>query len=854
LLTLNATTNASNGSFTLALSAAGGGITNTASSSVSVSFGLLPTCYGAFQGVVTDTQTGLPVPYAEVVAGEYYYATANASGQYLITNLPLGSLENLPLDYGITASRSNYWSSTTNAYAVCDATNIVNLSILLQQQGTISGTLTAEGGQPLANVTVVASGQYYQSTNTDTNGSFRFDSVALGNNNAPAYYTVYSQPSGYWEVSTNTTVQANSNSVVNLVAIPICYATVTGSVVYADTGLPATNISVLVATGSQSYATTDASGNYTVTNATLTTDNAPVNGAIEATVPGYLTGYTNITVSTCGEGVAAPTLRLTPVPVVKYNYGAMTGHVYDAQTGLPITNAFVETYDAGAATDTNGIYVITNILVGSGTITNATYSTYAQANNYFEIASNVTVYAGQTSTQDFYLLRVGYGVVEGTVLDSATGLPVSGVYVSVAGASVTGADGHYASTPISLNFDNAPTYYNFFASETGYWTTYTNTTLTNNLTNVVNIELIKVCTGATIIGNVVNALTQQPITNATITLSGQYQAAMTDTNGNFILTNITVGNNNSPIETTLTATAPGFNPQTKTVTIFCDAVISTEFGAPETVFGAIDGYVTNVLTGQPLTNVFIGSEFGEAATTDTNGYYILSQAPLGALGSSRTWTVTAIPNGFPPQTKSVVVSSNVVSRLDFGFGQPPTALVVSATGAPNPDVVGSNLLYTITLTNSVADAANVLLTDTLPPGVIFTLRNRNQIVNVDQQNRLHPYYLIYIAGGGPHEQPRVIVNHTEVKRVLDLVRSACKGRGDPIPEAYRPFNLATQDGREMKPYSELLAKAIRSMVDLKEEKDIDSLFTGPKTSALVSPIAGLDDFELIAFLVVQAVA
>ena len=142
----------------------------------------------------------------------------------------------------------------------------------------------------------------------------------------------------------------------------------------------------------------------------------------------------------------------------------------------------------------------------------------------------------------------------------------------------------------------------------------------------------------------------------------------------------------------------------------------------------------------------------------------------------------------------------------------------------------------------------------LPPGVIFTLRNRNQIVNVDQQNRLHPYYLIYIAGGEPHEQPRVIVNHTEVKRVLDLVRSACKGRGDPIPEAYRPFNLATQDGREMKPYSELLAKAIRSMVDLKEEKDIDSLFTGPKTSALVSPIAGLDDFELIAFLVVQAVA
>jgi len=136
----------------------------------------------------------------------------------------------------------------------------------------------------------------------------------------------------------------------------------------------------------------------------------------------------------------------------------------------------------------------------------------------------------------------------------------------------------------------------------------------------------------------------------------------------------------------------------------------------------------------------------------------------------------------------------------------------------------------------------------LPPGVVFALRNRNQSVNIDRQNRLHPYYLIYIAGGAP---PRVIVNHTEVKRLLDLVRTACKGRGEPLPEAYRPFNRATQDGREMQPYSELLAQAIRSMVALKEEKDIDSLFTSSKTTALTSPIAGLDDFELIAFLVVQ---
>ena len=58
----------------------------------------------------------------------------------------------------------------------------------------------------------------------------------------------------------------------------------------------------------------------------------------------------------------------------------------------------------------------------------------------------------------------------------------------------------------------------------------------------------------------------------------------------------------------------------------------------------------------------------------------------------------------------------------------------------------------------------------------------------------------------------------------------------------------------MQPYSELLGKAIRSMIELKEEKDIDSLFSGGKTSALTQTISGLDDFELISFLVVQETA
>ena len=76
---------------------------------------------------------------------------------------------------------------------------------------------------------------------------------------------------------------------------------------------------------------------------------------------------------------------------------------------------------------------------------------------------------------------------------------------------------------------------------------------------------------------------------------------------------------------------------------------------------------------------------------------------------------------------------------------------------------------------------------------------------------------------------------------------------EPIQAVCKFFNDTTNDGRNMYAYSELLSEAIRSMIEVKEEKDIDSLFSGGKTSALVHSIAGLDDFELIAFLVVQDV-
>lgn len=133
-----------------------------------------------------------------------------------------------------------------------------------------------------------------------------------------------------------------------------------------------------------------------------------------------------------------------------------------------------------------------------------------------------------------------------------------------------------------------------------------------------------------------------------------------------------------------------------------------------------------------------------------------------------------------------------------------------------------------------------------PAGVIFVLKNRSDSVNIDNQNRLHPFYMVYVSNDG-----EVICDHLSPKDMLDKMRFLCKGKTEPIPEVYKQFNKETRDGKDMSKFSELLGEAIASIIEVKDESDIDSFLGGSQVSFLSNEIKGLDDFELICFLVVK---
>ena len=132
-----------------------------------------------------------------------------------------------------------------------------------------------------------------------------------------------------------------------------------------------------------------------------------------------------------------------------------------------------------------------------------------------------------------------------------------------------------------------------------------------------------------------------------------------------------------------------------------------------------------------------------------------------------------------------------------------------------------------------------------PPGVIFVLKNRNNSVNIDNRNRIHPFYMVYMGLDGA-----VQCDYLDPKKLLDTQRLLCRGQDKPIPQAYRVFNRRTKDGRSMGTVSRLLSEAIDSIVDAKAQSDIDSLFSPGGTTALLSQVSGLEDFELICFLAI----
>lgn len=142
--------------------------------------------------------------------------------------------------------------------------------------------------------------------------------------------------------------------------------------------------------------------------------------------------------------------------------------------------------------------------------------------------------------------------------------------------------------------------------------------------------------------------------------------------------------------------------------------------------------------------------------------------------------------------------------------------------------------------------AIVKATEDYPSGVIFILKNLRNEININSQNRLHPFYMVYVDDDGS-----TFISHLAPKKLLDTFRYFCKGKTSIDKDVYTAFNKETKDGKYMKKYSDLLSEAISSIIQVKDQSTIEGFLDGKDVSFLEEKIEGLDDFELVSFLVIK---
>jgi hypothetical protein len=363
VLTLTAESDSPTGTFSFTVTGTGGGITAVASRQVTVDFGLIPICYGAVEGTVTDADTGLPLPGVDVGVGAG--TTTDAAGHYRVEGLGLGQ-NNSPYEHFLLARKApDYWYFFKHFFAICDQTTRLDFTMVRVKPARVSGQVV-EGNPdptnfdtvistltPIDGAKVVVPLELHQnrpvgsSPDPDTTGADGLYDITfpLGYNNEPLNRDVCAYTEGdpngpapwregFWPRCISLGQPEGDEHVVQEIGlVEKCTGSVSGQVLDADTGLPVAG-AVVTAIEPQPYlylvlpgsvqVQADAEGRFSFPELLLGHNNRPRDVIVGADHPGYWsggTGYTTTRFESCGDHRE---VTLYPDPMDPPKLGAIT--------------------------------------------------------------------------------------------------------------------------------------------------------------------------------------------------------------------------------------------------------------------------------------------------------------------------------------------------------------------------------------------------------------------------------------------------------------------------------------------------------------------------------------------------
>jgi hypothetical protein len=673
---------------------------------------------------VRDAETGQPIAG---VTGPFGSITG-ADGSYSYDKVPLGE-NNGAIEWPLRASKDppafahigSYWDALGTGVYVCGQTTVVDFPLVPVHPGYVSGTVFVgnpdpfdygkviptstpiEGARPTVPYlapeqpfTTGADGHYDLSFHLDVNNGPIGTAVLVDVPGLPYRH-------GYWQNSVGFHVSADEHVHLDIGLVKQCTASISGQAIHADAGLPAANVNIgagnaaitdiVPVPGEDPPVATDAQGRFSIPEILIGHNNQPVKLGVDATgSAGYLDAHDESPDAIGCGGHWDARLVLQPGPAL--HVGALQGHVYDTETGAPIADATVcvDFCSGVATTDSQGFYRIDGIGVSFDSSITTRQAPVAAIHNqapiYYGDSGTVDIVVGATAVHDFHLLRQRCGRVTGVVRDEITHASIAGAAVSCSGGGgVADQNGGYdTGQTLPPDYPNAATSTSCRFLADGYWYRDVSTTIRAGETTQLDVDLLPVC-HATISGTVVDAVTLRPIQGASV--AGGGVSATTGADGGYRLDNVTVGYNNSPLDVGVTAAAPGYFTQTKTVTVFCGGTIVLDFGRVST--GRIRVVKRTSPAGSAQRFDFTrnwGAAFslGDGETFDSgpiaagSGYSVGEAQPLP---DGWTQTSASCSDGSPVADINVSAGETVTCTFTNQQGGQSTGTVVVSKSCPN---------------------------------------------------------------------------------------------------------------------------------------------------------------------------
>jgi hypothetical protein len=447
---------------------------------------------------------------------------------------------------------------------------------------------------------------------TQTSTGLNVTMPANANLSTPGYYLLF---------ILNSAGVPSVGSIVQISSAPVTTGRVTG-LVTNTAGSPVQGVSV----------TSGGDGSVTGSDGAYTLQLPAGSATITATLTGYQSASTTVTVTAAGS-VSAPTLEITPL-----NPGTVTGQVVNS-SGAGLTGVTVVAQGLATSTVAGGGYTLSNLPAGAATIV-------ASLTGFQSASAGVTVVAGSTVTAPVITLASGSGTITGTVKSSA-GTAISGATVQFGGGIAT------TSTTGTYTLSGLPTgTVQLIASANGFQSVTQNVVVAGGATAVANFSLSPVAAATgTVTGKITNASTGAAISGATVSWSGG--STVTNPSGAYTLTNVKAGSQ------AITDSKTGFLARTVTLTVTGGATATLNLAIATA--GKITVKVTTA-SGAVVNGTTVSIKGGVVATTitgttSTAGTFTTNWIPVGS------YTVTATKTGHAAKSKGATVTSGATTTV-----------------------------------------------------------------------------------------------------------------------------------------------------------------------------------------------